>query len=332
MVSRGPGLWAQADLVTPMALRVAATLRVADHIARGVSTAVEMAPLVQVDADALDRLLRHLVTIDVLVRDETGRYTLTARGEPLRDDHPSGSRALLDIDGAIGRADLSFVHLLHSVRTGDAAFPVLFGRPFWEDLASDPKRHASYDAQMGVDVAVWAQAIVPAYDWGALGHVIDVGGGNGTLIAALLRAYPTLRGTVLDQPATAEAARTTLTAAGVGDRSDVVAGSFFDPLPSDADGYVLSAILHNWSDEAATTILRRCATAAGKSGRVFVIEKTGADGESPRTDMDLRVLAYMGGRERGVSELSSLAAGAGLEVVAAHLSGDLSILELTANA
>jgi hypothetical protein len=313
-----------------MALRAAATLRVADHVARGVSTAPQMASLVQVDADALDRLLRHLVTLDLLSRDETGGYTLTSQGQPLRDDHPSGLRALLDVEGAIGRADLSFVHLLHSIRTGLAAFPVLFGRPFWEDLASEPGRNAAYDVQMGVDVAVWANAIVPAYDWGKLGHVIDVGGGNGTLIAALLRAYPTLRGTVLDQPATAEAARMTLAAAGVADRSDVVAGSFFDELPSGAGGYVHSAILHNWSDEAATTIFHRCAAAAGQGGRVFVIEKTGADGESPRTDMDLRVLAYMGGRERGVSELSSLAARADLDVVAAHVAGDLSILELTA--
>ena len=324
-------LWAMADLVTPMALRVAATLRVADHITRGLRTAAELAEAVHVDADALDRVLRHLVTSGVLGRDEAGRYELTSRGEALRDDHPSGVRARLDIESAIGRADLSFVQLLHSVRTGEAAFPAQFGRPFWDDLAWDPERTSSYDAQMGIDVALWAPLVVAAYDWGSLGHVIDVGGGNGTLLASLLHAYPALRGTVFDQPATAAAARRTLTAAGLEDRSAVVSGSFFDPLPPGAGGYVLSAILHDWDDAAATAILRRCAQAAGTAGIVFVVEKTGAGGESPRTDMDLRVLAYFGGRERGVAELTALAMAARLHVAAVHPAGDLSILELTAS-
>jgi hypothetical protein len=323
------GLWALADLVTPMALRVAATLRVADHITGGVRTTPELAAAVHVDADALDRVLRHLVAVDALSRDESGSYALTSMGESLRDDHPSGLRALLDIESAIGRADLSFVQLLHSVRTGEAAFPVQFGRPFWDDLASDPARTVSFDAQMGTDVAAWALFIVAAYDWGSLGHVVDVGGGDGTLLAALLRAHPTLRGTVFDQPNTAEAARRTLRAAGLADRSEVVSGSFFDPLPSSAGSYVLSAIIHDWDDDAARTILQRCAAAAGTTGKVFVVEKTGADGESPRTDMDLRMLAYFGGRERGVAELTALAETAGLQVAAVHPAGDLSIIELT---
>jgi hypothetical protein len=317
-----------ADLVTPMAVRVAATLRVADHITSGLRTAPELAEAEHVDAGALDRLLRHLVAVDVLSRDESGRYALTAQGEPLRDDHPSSLRAVLDTEGALGRADLSFVHLLHSVRTGEPSFPVMFGRGFWDDLASDPARTASYDTQMGSDVAAWGPAIVAAYDWGSLGHVVDVGGGNGTLLAALLKAHPTLRGTVLDQPATAETARTILAAADVADRSVVVAGSFFDSLPPGASAYVLCAILHNWNDEAARAILRRCAEAAGSAGTVLVVEKTGADGESPRTEMDLRVLAYFGGKERGVAELTALAADAGLRVHATHPAGDLAIIEL----
>jgi len=323
----GPPL---ADLVTPMAVRVAATLRVADHITQGLRTAPQLAEAEHVDADALESLLRHLVAADVLTRNGSGRYALTEQGEWLRGDHPSGLRARLDIEGALGRADLSFVHLLHSVRTGEACFPALFGREFWDDLASDPVRRASYDARMGADVSSWAPAIVAAHDWRSLGHVVDVGGGNGTLLAALLRAHPTLRGTVFDQPAAADGARETLAAAGLSDRSDFVSGSFFDPLPSGAGGYVLSAILHNWNDQAAGAILRRCAEAAGTTGRIFVVEKTGPDGESPRTDMDLRVLAYLGGRERGVAELTTLAADAGLQVAAVHQADDLSIVELAA--
>lgn len=264
------------------------------------------------------------------VCDESGRFGLTDRGEWLCDDHPSGLRRMLDIEGAIGRADLCFVDLLHSVRTGEASFQLTYGRPFWDDLAMGPDRTVSYDRQMGLDVANWAPGVVSSYDWGSLDHVVDVGGGNGTLLAALLEAFPHLRGTVFDQPATADAARMMLASAGLGDRTEVMSGSFFEPLPTGAGGYILSAILHDWDDDHARTILRRCAEAAGSTGRVFVIEKTGVDGESPSTAMDLRMLAYFGGRERGVAELATRAAESGLKMVAAHAAGDLSILEFTA--
>jgi hypothetical protein len=327
---RAAGLRAIAGLATPMAVRVAATLRIADHIAGGRHTAAELAEVVGADADALGRVLRHLAAVGVLCGDQSGRYRLTALGEALRDDHPAGMRAVLDLEGAIGRADLCLVQLLHTVRTGAPAFPVQFGRSFWDDLQADPARSASFDAQMGADITADAPAIVSAYDWGSLGHVVDVGGGNGALLAALLRAHPALRGTVLDLPGAADAARKALTVAGLADRTEVVAGSFFDPLPQGAGGYLLSAVLHDWDDQAARAILRRCAQAAGSNGRVFVLEEIGADGESVRTGMDLRVLAYFGGRERGVAELTALAAASGLSVTAVHPAGSLPIIELSA--
>ncbi|MDQ1403661.1 MAG: 2,7-dihydroxy-5-methyl-naphthoate 7-O-methyltransferase [Actinomycetota bacterium] len=311
-----------------MAVRVAATLHVADHIAGGRRTATTMAAAESVEADVLDRVLRHLVSVGVLGRDDDGGYALGSAGEFLAEGHPWGLRALLDIEGGIGRAELAFVHLLHSVRTGEAGFPLLYGRGFWEDMASDATRTASYDAQMGADARRWAAQVVDALDWARFGSVIDVGGGNGTLLSSLLIAHPALRGTVFDQPATAEAARITLASAGVADRADVVAGSFFDPLPPGAGAYVLCAVLHDWPDDGARAILRRAAEAAGSTGRVVVIEKTGAGGESTSTDMDLRVLIHYGARERGVTELVGLAASVGLDVVAVHPAGDISIVEL----
>ena len=163
------------------------------------------------------------------------------------------------------------------MRAGAPAFPVQFGRSFWDDLAADPARSAAFDAQMGADVAAWAPDIVAAYDWGSLGQVVDVGGGNATLLIALLREHPGLRGTVLELPGAAEAAQQAVTAAGFAGRGDAVAGSFFDPLPAGAGGYLLCAVLHNWDDQAAGAILRRCAQAAGRNGRVFVVEKLVTD-------------------------------------------------------
>jgi hypothetical protein len=329
VADKGAGLAALADLATPMAVRVAATLRIADHLVEGPLTADDLAALTRANADALDRLLRHLTTVDVLTRDDAGRYALTERGAGLCEDHPDRARRHWDLDGALGRADMSFVQLLHAVRTGQPAYVAHYGRSFWEDLSDSAELTASFDAIMGADVAAEAPDIVAAYDWGSLGHVVDVGGGNGSLLVALLTAYPNLRGTVLDLPRAAAAARTALAAAHLSGRAEAVAGSFFDPLPPGAGGYLLSAIIHNWNDDAARTILRRCASAAGGEGRVFVCERMGADGESPSTARDLQSLAYFGGRERGIREVTALAGLAGLSLTAVHPAGVNTILEFT---
>ncbi|MGW1296303.1 methyltransferase [Streptomyces sp. NPDC002533] len=318
-----------AGLGTPMAIRVAATLRIADHIAAGLRTTGELAQAAGAHPGALGRLLRYLTVRGVLDRDDDGAHTLTPLGEALREDHPAGIRAWFDIEGA-GRGELSFVELLHSVRTGEAAFPVRYGRAYWEDLTDDADRAASFNKLLGQDVAVRAPGVVEGFDWGTLGHVVDVGGGDGSLLARLLEAYPELRGTVVDLPDAALTAEKTFAAAGLGDRADAVAGSFFDALPAGAGGYVLSLILHDWDDGDAVTILRRCAEAAGDTGSVFVIESTGSAGDAPRTGMDLRMLCVYGAKERTVADFAALAPAAGLRVAAVHSAGPSAIIELTA--
>jgi hypothetical protein len=317
-----------SDLVTPMAVRVAATLRLADHLAGGPRSPEALADATGANAVALERLLAHLSTAGVLERVDGG-YALTGLGAALRSDDPSRLRDVLTVDGPLGRAELAFIHLLQSVRTGAAGFPEQYGADFWADLLVDPDRSAAYDADMGRDVAAWSPAIVGAYDWAARGHVVDVGGGQGVLLAALLAANPELRGTVFDQPDTAARARAHLDAAGIGDRAATVGGSFFDRLPEGAGAYVLTAIVHDWPDDAAVAILRGGAEAARADGRVIVIEKIGRDGVTPGTEMDLRLLVLMGGRERTVEQLVALGAAAGLREVAVHRAGAIVLLEMT---
>jgi O-methyltransferase len=317
-------LIALADLVTPMAIRAAATLRVVDRLDEP-RRAADIAAAAGADPDALDRLMRHLVTIGVLSRDDAGRYTPTARGVCLRDDHPAQLRGDWDADGSIGRADLSAMALPHSIRTGAAAFPELYGTHFWADLSADPARGVAFDDQRGDASELEAPRIVSAYDWGALGDLMDVGGGNGTLLIALLNEYPALRGTVLELPGPAESARKLIDAAGLADRADVVAGDFRDGVPAGAEGYLLSAILHSWNDADARQILSRCAQAAGQDGAVFVIERVGA---AERTHADLRNLAWFGGKVRDTAQLTALAESAALAVASTHTDGDLVVLEL----
>jgi 2,7-dihydroxy-5-methyl-1-naphthoate 7-O-methyltransferase len=326
----GGGLWAAADLVTPMAIRVAATLRVADHIAAGRRTTGALAAAVDADPDALGRVLDHLVTAGVLSRTGTDAYDLTALGDHLRDDHPDGVRPWLDLEGAVGRADLCLVHLLHTVRTGEPAFPRQFGRPFWDDLAADEGRAASFDALMGGRLVADLPAIAAAYPWAALGHVVDVGGGNGALLIAILRAHAELRGTVLDLAGPVSHAEQAIVAAGLGHRAGAQVGSFFDVLPAGAGGYVLSGVLHDWDDEDAVRILKRCADGASATGKVLVLEDAiGVDPSATAdTTGDLRMLCYCRGRDRSLDQLAELATSAGLRVSSVRPAGSRAIVEL----
>lgn len=325
----GGELWAAADLLTPMAIRVAATLRIADHIASGTRTTAALAAAVDADEDALGRLLRHLATANVLTRPDLDTFDLADLGERLREDHPDGIRRWLDLDGAIGRADTCFVHLLHTVRTGEPAYPRQFGRGFWDDLAANPELSASFDGLMGARLVADAPAIASAYPWGALGHLIDVGGGNGAMLIAILRASPGLRGTVLDLPGAVTRADHAIAAADLTDRADTVAGSAFDALPSGAGGYLVSSVLHDWPDEDAARILRRCAEAAGQTGTVLVIEEAADDitGGTRDTVGDLTMLTYVRGRNRTLGQLRALAGSVGLVLGPVATVGRRSIIE-----
>ena len=234
---------------------------------------------------------------------------------------------------------MCFVQLLHTVRTGEAAFPVQFGRSFWDDLEADPARAASFDAQMGSRLTADAPAVAAAYPWGDLGHVVDVGGGDASLLIAILRAHENLRGTVVDLPGPAARARQAIAAAGLGLRADAVGGSFFDPLPAGAGGYVLSSVLHDWDDENAARILRRCADAASAAGpasgkgKVIVIEEFVEDdlGRTPNTEGNLRMLCYCRGQDRTLDQLSRLAKTTDLETGPVTRGGSRWIIEMGRN-
>jgi predicted transcriptional regulator len=307
-------VWDLADLATPMAVRVAATLRLADHIAEGVTDPAALARTTGVNEDALRRVMHHLARAGVLRRTGPEEYALTATGSQLLDSETDGFRAWLDIRGAIGRADLSFFGLLDSVSTGQAAYDRLFGVGFWEDLDRTPELSASFDRLMGEHPAV--SDLIDGYDWSRVRRVADVGGGDGTALAALLTACPQLSGMLVERAGPAAAAREVLARAGVASRADVVTGSFFDPVPAGADVYVLSRVINDWDNEHAIAILRGCAEAAGTTGEVIVLEEGfPAPGEVASTDMDLRMLVFCAGRDRSLDDLNALGEQAGLVMV-----------------
>ncbi|WP_370962002.1 methyltransferase [Amycolatopsis sp. cg9] len=302
-------LLAMAGLATPMAIRVAATLSLAERAGDEGATADQLAAATGASAPALRRLLDHLVAVGVF-EVASGRYRPTELGAQLREDAPEGIKPLLDIGAAGGRAELAFADLLGTITTGEPAYVHRYGREFWADIDAEPALRRSFDAQMRWRFRVQAPQIAERFDWGRFPRILDVGGGEGTVLEAILRAHPGVRGEVLDLAPSATAAADRFAAAGLSDRAGAVPGSFFDPLPTGADAYLLSDILHDWDDAAARRILANCRRAAGPDATVVVIEPVRDQGAD--TAIDLFMLMCFGGRERTVGELTALAAESGL--------------------
>jgi len=217
---------------------------------------------------------------------------------------------LLHLDSAAGRAELAFVELAHSIATGQAAYPRRYGQDFWADLAEHPHLRESFDRQMTQRFREQIPQIVAGFDWSRFSTIVDVGGGQGTLLAAILTAHPWMHGHLVDLKPTAADARHTFSAHDLDNRTEVTAGSFFDPLPAGAEAYLLFDILHDWNDEHAHRILARCVEAAQPASRVLIIEAIG--GLRANGEMDLAMLVFYGGRERRIDEFRTLAASHGL--------------------
>jgi hypothetical protein len=300
------------------AISVAATLGVADLLAGGPRTSDDLARASGADADALYRLLRALAAVGVL-REEDGRvFALTELGQPLRTDVPGslagwaefiGTPAFWQAWGALG----------HSVRTGENAFRHVHGTDPWSWRAERPDASAAFDRAMASLTGGVDQSLLAAYDFGQFGTVVDVGGGNGALLAALLGAFPTMRGILFDQPHVTSSAPAVLGGAGVADRCRIVAGSFFDGVPEGGDAYVLKSIVHDWEDPEATAIMQACRRAASDDAALLMIERDlGAPNEAPAAKLsDLNMLVNPGGRERSLDEYTALLDAAGFRLVAA---------------
>lgn len=302
-------MWEMLDLITPMAVRVAATLRVADLIEAGHDRIESLARAAGVDRDALARLLRYLAARGLFHELAPGRFALTDGARMLLDTHPSATRRWIDLEGFGGRMDLAFFDLLATVRTGRPPAPIQK-----DEMA--PEIATSYDTVMEAQSRRQAPIILAAHDWSDARHIADIGGGTGTLLAAILHARPDARGTLLELPATAAAAERTLAGERLADRATVIAGDLFELMPRGADIYILKFILHFLDDEQAVTALRRCREAGHENSRVLVIETTVAPGDETDsfTAMDLRMLILGHGRERTLAEYTTLAARAGLLV------------------
>jgi hypothetical protein len=313
-------------------LCVAADLGLSDQLAGGPRTVADLAGAVSADEDTLHRLLRALATVGVYAEQPDGTFANTPLGEGLRSDVPGTMRPLARTlnDPAVWSA---WGHLGHSVRTGDNAFEALHGVDVWAHRRAHPEQNAIFNDNMTALSSQVADAVATAYDFSGLSTVVDVGGGHGALLEAVLARHDHLTGTVFDQAHVVAQAPTPGTPASVASRWTSATGSFFDAVPA-ADAYLLKSILHDWPDDRCVEILRTCRRTLGEGGVVLVVEtvlgRPGHEVEAAFSDLNMLVLP--GGRERSEQEYAALFGAAGLRLTRVVDTGTrMSVIEARAD-
>lgn len=300
---------------------VAARLGIPALVADGPRSDAELAQASGADRAALARLTRALVALGVLAREPDGRLAATPLSRPLED---GPVRAFAALVGEIGW--LPWGALGHSVQTGAPAFRHVHGEGFFEHFARDPAAAAVFQGWMSAQSRMQTPQILDAVDLAGVGWTVDVGGGHGALLSALLEAYPQMRGTLFDRPETVAGADLP-----AGGRAEVVGGDFFTAVPAGADRYLLKFILHDWDDERCLAILGAIRRAIPAHGRLLVLEilLPEDDRYAHAVWLDINMLVLTdGGRERTAAQYGELLQRAGFRLERAiPTSGFLSVLE-----
>jgi hypothetical protein len=301
--------------MTSQAVHVAAVLGIADLLATRAMTVEALADATGAHPGSLRRLLRVLAGAGVFREELDGRFALAALGGTLRSDHPESVRDLALYAGQPAMWDV-YGRLRDSVMTGEPAFARVHGMALWEYAATHPELGAPFDRWMSRQSEQHNAALVASYDFSPFRCLADIGGGQGSTLAAILDANPSLHGILLDLPHVVAPA-VPLAAARAANRCQVVGGDMLDEVPGGADAYLIKQVLMDWGDQQAVAILRNCAAAMREGGRVLAIEMVlpAGDEPSPSRFFDLMMLLnHAGGRIRTEREFRDLFAAAGLRV------------------
>jgi len=293
-------------------VRTAAELKLADHLAAGPLTAQEIAEREETAPTTTFRLLRACVALGLTATDGEGRFRGTELLDTLRADTSRSLRAFAM--AATNSAHwLPWNRFSASVRTGHSQAHNVLGMEFFDYLEHNPSLAKEFSAGMTSGTSVWAQELAGLIDTANVRRAVDIGGANGALLALLQKANPALQGIVFDRPNVADEAKAHIAANGFADRTEVVGGDFFESVPP-GDLYLLKFILHDWDDESAVKILRRCREAMEPGGRIAILEMVVTEDGEDRIGalMDLNMLTLVNGRERSLPEFDALLQRAGL--------------------
>jgi hypothetical protein len=301
---------------TAQAIYVAAKLGIADVLADGPATAEQIAGRVGSHPEATYRLLRALTTRSIFHEEAGRRFRLTPMAEALRADSPNSVRPIVLMAGH----PTTWAHwgeLSYSVLTGESSFEKLHGMPVFDYLDRDPDYARLFDESMSFSSGIEIPTLLDAFDFSAYGTIVDIGGGQGRLIAAILAAAPESRGILFDLEAVVARAPEVLEAAGVSDRCTVVGGSFFGEVPAGGDAYVLKHIVHDWPEHKAENILGNVRAAIGEGASLFLVDLILPDDSAPHLGklVDLDLLVAFGGKHRTAAEYEDLLARTGFRMV-----------------
>lgn len=297
------------------AISVAAQLNVAAELADGPRSIEDLAKAVGANPVALHRVLRALASVGIFAEDEGGRFTNTPVSETLKDG--PGSMRGMALLLASTPLQVAWMEMLHSVRTGEPAFEKAHGMKAFDYLDRDPQFADVFSAGMTSRSSMEVGAVMFSYDFSKFETIVDVGGGQGKLLATLLARAPNQRGVLFDLPVVIANAKALLDQAGVTSRCEIIGGDFFKTPPPAADAYLMKHVLHDWDDENAIKILRNVRAAAPPHARLFVLESVIPPGNEPYFGkiLDLQMLVFThGGRERTRQEWEKLLAAGGFKL------------------
>jgi hypothetical protein len=314
---------------TSQAITVAAQLGVADALADGPLPIDELAARVNADPDALRRLMRALISRGIFRHRRDGRYELNNLADTLRSDAPVSMTSAARFYGSQEQRE-RWTLLVDSIRTGKGVVAALRGKESFDYFAENPELAELFNQTMTSVSKLTDATVVAGYDFGVYPRIVDVGGGHGPLLAAILARAPASRGVLYDLASVVADAPGVLRTQGVADRIQIVEGSFFDCVPSGGDAYILKNIIHDWPDEKAVQILRNVRAAVGSRARVLLVEFVipEHDRDFPGKWVDLEMLLNLGARERTAAEYRDLLGDAGLRMTrVVQTASPLSVVE-----
>jgi len=295
---------------------VATKLHLADHLATGPKSADELAGPTETHALSLYRLMRTLASLGIFTEDTSHRFTLTPLGEALKAGAPGSARASI-LTLASEWMSHGWDQLLYSVQTGKGGFEKSLGMPFFDWLAKNPEEASMFSETMIGIHGAEPPAVAAAYDFSRFATIVDVGGATGNLLTTILGKYPGSRGILYDLAHVVHDAPALIQARGLTDRIIIEAGSFFERIPSGGDAYLLSHIIHDWTEEQCLTILGNCRRVMKPGSRLLIIEMVLPVGDTPHPGkiLDMMMLVGPGGQERTEQEYGALLHKANLRLI-----------------
>jgi hypothetical protein len=317
--------------IEPHLLYLAAKWGIADALRDGPRPSATLAVALGLDVAILHRLLRGMVAMGLFAEADGGAFALAPRGELLLSDVPDSVRGDVIF---ISELNFAWQALPYAARAGTSPFRMVYGGDPFSYFGNDPATREAFYRQMAAGGRAIVAAVLTAYDFARFHHVVDVGGGHGALLAAILQVCPDAAGVLFDLPTAIAGADAPLVAAGVRDRCTLIGGDFFASVPAGGDCYILERILHDWDDGDAARILANCRAAVAVGGTLLVIEKIMPQRvtEAPNVVLsDLIMLVETGGRERTQAEFATLLSATGFAVTRAIATGaGVAIIEAVA--